>query len=479
MDETVFDPAPALVDTHAHLDDPRFEGEMEAVLARARAAGVVRVVTTGVDPETSRRAVGLARGYPFDVSAAVGVSPHDAGGYDDAVAAEIEELAAGPGVVAWGEIGLDYYHDRAPRELQRRVFLDQLKRARARGLPAIVHCREAHADLAGCLEEAGGFAGLDEPPFGVLHCFSGTPEDARRAVALGYTIGVGGVVTFTNARALRETVRSLPPESVVLETDAPYLAPHPHRGKRNEPAYVRLAAEKVAELWGMGLGELARVTTANARRLFRMPEPGGFGGALAYALGRNLYLNTTSRCTNDCTFCVRRRWLGLGGERLWLDREPGARDLIEAVGDPAPYDEVVFCGFGEPLLRADTVVETARWLKGRGARVRVNTNGTAHTARGETAAGLLEPLRGLVDEFSVSLNAADAETYAKICRPVSGEAAFDAVLDFIRTAVGLGFAVTASAVALPGMDLATVERLAAGLGARFRARKYKNDSGVS
>ncbi len=474
MDETAFEPTPALFDTHAHLDDPRFEGEAEAVLARARAAGVVRVVTTGVDAATSRRAVKLAREYPFDLSAAVGVSPHDAGTYDDTVGDELEEPAAEPGVVAWGEIGLDYYHDRAPRDVQRRVFVDQLKRARARGLPAVIHCREAHADLAGCLEEAQGYPGLDEPPYGVLHCFSGTAEDARRAVALGYMIGVGGVVTFANARALRETVGSLPPESVVLETDAPYLAPHPHRGKRNEPAYVRLVAEKVAELWGMEIGELARITTANARRLFRIPEPTGFGGAPAYALGRNLYLNPTSRCTNDCTFCVRRRRLGLGDERLWLDREPGAGDLIAAVGDPAPYDEVVFCGFGEPLLRAEVVAETARWLKGRGARVRVNTNGTAHLARGQTAAGLLETLRGLVDEFSVSLNAADAGTYAGICRPVFG-GAFDAVLDFTKTAKTLGFEVTASAVALPGLDLAPVERLAVGLGARFRARTYKND----
>lgn len=475
MDETTFEPTPALFDTHAHLDDPLFEGGVEAVLARARAAGVVRVVTTGVDVATSRRAVELAREHPFDVSAAVGVSPHDAGTYDDTVGAELEELAAGPGVVAWGEIGLDYYHDRAPRDVQRRVLLDQLKRARHRGLPAVIHCREAHADLAGCLEEARSHPGVDEPPFGVLHCFSGTADDARQALSLGYMLGIGGVATFTNARTHRDVVRSLPPTSVVLETDAPYLAPHPHRGKRNEPAYVRLVAEKVAELWGMEIGELARITTANARRLFRLPEPGGFGGAPAYALGRNLYLNPTSRCTNDCAFCVRRRRLGLGGNRLWLDREPSAADLIRAVGDPAPYDEVVFCGFGEPLLSAEVVAETARWLKERGARVRVNTNGAAHLARGETAAGLLEPLRGLVDEFSVSLNAADAETYTKICRPVFGEAAFDAVLDFIRTAAALGFAVTASAVALPGMDLAPVERLAAGLGAGFRARKYKND----
>jgi TatD DNase family protein len=473
VNETIFDPAPALVDTHAHLDDPRFGGKVEALLARARAAGVVRVVTIGVDRETSRRAVRLAREYPLDVSAAVGVSPHDAGTYDEAVAAELESLAAEPGVVAWGEIGLDHYHDRAPRDVQRRVFLDQLRRARARGLPVVVHCREAHADLAGCLEEEG-LPGPGEPPRGVLHCFSGTADDARRAVALGYMAGVGGVVTFENARALRETVRSLPSESVVLETDAPYLAPHPHRGKRNEPAYVRLASERVAELRGVGFREIARVTTANARRLFRLPEPEGFGAALAYPLGRNLYLNPTSRCTNDCAFCVRRRKLGLGGNRLWLDREPGAGDLIEAVGDPAPYDEVVFCGFGEPLLRAEVVAETARWLKERGARVRVNTNGTAHLARGETAAGLLEPLRGLVDEFSVSLNAADATGYEKISRPVFG-GAFEAVLDFTKTAVGLGFKVTASAVALPDADLAPVERLATGLGARFRARAYKND----
>ena len=468
-------PEPLLLDTHAHLDDPRFGGGVEAVLARARAAGVVRVVTIGVDLATSRRAVELARGFPTDLRAAVGMSPHDAADYDDAVAIELEGLSREPGVVAWGEIGLDYFHDRAPREAQRRVFRDQMRRARRLGLPAVIHCREAHADLSACLEEAGSYPGLDEPPFGVLHCFSGTADDARRAIGLGYLIGIGGSVTFTNARRLRETVLSLPLDAIVLETDAPYLAPHPHRGKPNEPALLRLTAEKTAELFGVDFGELARQTTANARRLFRWPETGGFGGALAYRLGRNLYLNPTSRCTNDCSFCVRRRRLGLGGQRLWLDREPKAGDLIAAAGDPTPYEEVVFCGFGEPLLSAEVVAETARWLKVRGARVRVNTNGTAHLELGGSAANLLAPLAGLVDELSVSLNAADAETYAQLCRPRAGEAAFDALLDFIRTAVGLGFTVTVSAVALPGLDIAPVERLAAELGAGFRARAYKND----
>jgi TatD DNase family protein len=474
MDEATFDPAPALVDTHAHLDDPRFEGRTEAVLARARVAGVVRVVTIGVDLASSRRAVELAREFPRDVSAAVGVMPHDADTYDDA-RGELEELAGEPGVVARGEMGLDYHRDRAPREVQRRAFLDQLERSRARGLPAVVHCREAHDDLLGCLEEAERFPGPGGPPFGVLHCFSGNGGQARRAVELGYAIGIGGVVTFANAQEFRELVRGLPLEALVLETDSPYLAPHPHRGKRNEPAYVRLVAEKLAELHGLEPGEVARVTTANARRLFRLEEPAGFGADLVYPLGRNLYLNLTSRCTNDCVFCVRRCRLGLGGRRLWLDREPSARDLIEAVGDPTPYDEVVFCGFGEPLLRPGVLSEVSGWLKGRGATIRVNTNGTAHLVFGVTAGEILRPLRGLVDEFSVSLNAADAAKYAEICRPVFGGDAFAAVRDFIRAAADLGFGVAATAVALPGLDPASIELLATGLGARFRMRAYKKD----
>ncbi len=474
MDKSTFDPTPALVDTHAHLDDARFEGRTEAVLARARAAGVHRVVTIGIELATSRRAVALAGEFPLDVSAAVGIMPHDAATYPE-VKKEIEELAGDPGVVAWGEIGLDYHHDRAPREVQRDVFLDQLALARGRGLPAVIHCREAHGDLLECLEEVKDLAGLKEPPYGVLHCFSGDGGEARRAIELGYLIGIGAVVTFQNARGFRELVRGLLLESLVLETDAPYLAPHPHRGKRNEPAYVRLVAERVAELHGTGLEESARITTANARRLFRLEEPTDFGAALVYPLGRNLYLNPTSRCTNDCTFCVRRHKLGLGGRRLWLDREPAAGDIIGAIGDPSPYNEIVFCGFGEPLLRPEVVVEVARRLKGQGARVRVNTNGTAHLARKVSAAALLRGLQGLVDELSVSLNAADTEEYGKLCRPGEGDAAFPAVLDFIRAAVALGFEVTCSAVALPGLDLAPIEDLAAELGAGFRTRAYRPD----
>ncbi len=467
-------PAPELVDTHTHLDDPRFEGRTEAVLARARAAGVHRVVTIGINLATSRRAVKLAGEYPLDVSAAVGIMPHDADTYQN-VKKEIEELSKEPGVVAWGEIGLDYHRDRAPREVQRDVFLDQLKRSRAVGLPAIIHCREAHADLLECLEEVKDLPGLKGPPYGVLHCFSGDEREARRAIELGYLIGIGGVVTFQNARSFRELVRGLPLESLVLETDSPYLAPHPHRGKRNEPAYVRLVAERVAELHGTGLEEAARITTATARRLFRLGEPEDFGAAVVYPLGRNLYLNPTSHCTNDCTFCVRRHKLGLGGWRLWLDREPAAGDIIGAIGDPSPYNEIVFCGFGEPLLRPEVVVEVACWLSERGARVRVNTNGTAHLARGVSAASLLQGLRGLVNELAVSLNAADAEEYGKLCRPGEGDAAFPAVLDFIRAAVALGFEVTCSAVALPGLDLAPIEDLAAELGAGFRKRTHRPD----
>jgi TatD DNase family protein len=251
-----------LFDTHAHLHFPEFDADRTAVLDRARHAGVRRMLTIGTEVPTSRAAIALAEHEP-DVWASAGVHPHDAGDADEAALEEIERLARGPRVVAVGEIGLDFFRDLSPREAQVRVFRRLLGVARRVRKPVIVHCRDAHAEVLAILadERVGEVSG-------VMHCFSGDVEIARRCLDLGLLISLAGPVTYPNARALPDVARYVPPDRLVVETDCPFLPPQGHRGKRNEPALITLTAARVAELRGEPLADLARRASDNARRLF-------------------------------------------------------------------------------------------------------------------------------------------------------------------------------------------------------------------
>lgn len=254
-----------LIDTHAHLDHEWFDQDRADVVRRAQEEGVGVIITIGADLPSSEAAVRLAETYP-GVYAAVGIHPHDAKTANEAAYARLKELAAHPKVVAIGEIGLDYYYDYSPRDVQRDVFIRQLALARETGLPFVVHNRDASDDVMAVLREYGqGMPGL-------LHSFAGSPAMAEECVAMGYYISVGGMMTFKNADAVREAVAVVPLERILLETDAPYLAPVPLRGRRNEPAYVRHVAEFLAKERGLTPQEVARVTTANARRFFRLDQ---------------------------------------------------------------------------------------------------------------------------------------------------------------------------------------------------------------
>jgi TatD DNase family protein len=260
-----------LVDTHAHLDFPQFDADRRAVIARARAAGVRAIVNVGTDLVSSRRAVQLAADHDM-IYAAVGMHPHDARKLDGAALAELRQLAQAPTVVAVGEIGLDYYRDLSPRAAQRRVFQAQLAWAAKLGKPVIVHDRDAHEEV---MELLGGWSdGLSDSRLagrlGVLHTFSGDVAMAERAVDLGFYVSVAGPVTYRNAGRLIEVVQQVPLDRLLVETDCPYLAPHPYRGRRNEPAYVRLVAEGVATARGISPEELEEATTANAQYLFQV-----------------------------------------------------------------------------------------------------------------------------------------------------------------------------------------------------------------
>lgn len=453
-----------IVDTHAHLTFPELRGELGTVLARARAAGVGAIITVGTDPADSRAAVELAESVE-GVWATVGVHPHDAAGLTEATLDDLADLARRPRVVAWGEIGLDFYRDRSPREEQRRWFREQVARARELGLPVVVHDREAHAETLEILKaEARGSLR------GVFHCFSGDVSFAQEVLTLGFHLSVPGTVTYPKNEELRRVVASVPAERLLLETDCPYLAPQPFRGKRNEPAYVVHAARAVAEVKGLTAADVARITTRGSRELFGVGEVEA--AKIAYPIRRSLYLNLTSRCTNRCAFCAKNRAAEVKGHDLTLEREPTVEEVlaaVEAEGGAAAWDEVVFCGFGEPLLRLDDVLALSRELRRRGARrLRVNTDGLASLVHGRDVPA---ELSGLVDAVSVSLNAPDSETYQRLCRP-GVEGAYRAVLAFLESAVGRIPEVVASAVAVPGLDLDACRRVAEKAGAVFRAREY-------
>ena len=253
-----------MIDSHAHLDFPQFDEDREQVIDRAREAGITTIINVGADLPSSRRSIELAERYPF-IYAAVGVHPHDADTLDEAGFGGVQAMARHPRVVAIGEIGLDYYRDLSPRDKQVEAFERQLTLAETLDLPFIVHDRDAHDDVMTILEgKAAGRGSLR----GVLHCFSGDVPMAHKAVELGLHISVGGPVTFRNARQLPDVVREVPLSKLLLETDCPYLAPHPHRGKRNEPAYVLLVAQTVAALKNVSVTEVQRITSRNVRELF-------------------------------------------------------------------------------------------------------------------------------------------------------------------------------------------------------------------
>jgi TatD DNase family protein len=257
-----------LIDTHAHLDHERFRGDLDEVIARSKAAGVWPVIQVGSDLTSSRLGLELVRRYD-GLLAAVGIHPHEAKTASEAALDELRTLARQPGVVAIGEIGLDYHYDFSPRDDQRRAFAAQIAIAKELGLPIVVHDREAHADTLAILKSEGASEGTTAAG-GVMHCFSGDWKIARAVLDMGFYISIGGTLTFPNAAALRDLVARLPLDRLLLETDCPYLTPVPHRGKRNEPAHVLFVARELARLKQLSVGDVAAATTHNAGVLFSL-----------------------------------------------------------------------------------------------------------------------------------------------------------------------------------------------------------------
>jgi TatD DNase family protein len=254
-----------LIDSHAHLDFPQFDEDRAAVIERAREAGVAALLAigTGPGPQKLDAALPLAEQYDW-VWATIGIHPHEAAQVTDEHLKTLEALSKHPRVIAWGEIGLDYHYDFSPREVQHAVFRHQLALARQEKLPVVIHCRDAWPDCLNILEQDWRSSGLG----GILHCFTGTAEEARQGIEMGFMVSFAGNVTYPRARNLRDVASAIPLDSLLIETDSPYLAPQQYRGRRNEPAYVAEVARTLGSVRNLPAGDVAALTAANFRKFF-------------------------------------------------------------------------------------------------------------------------------------------------------------------------------------------------------------------
>jgi TatD DNase family protein len=452
-----------LIDSHAHLEMKDFDKDRNRVIARAVEAGVRQIITVATTIPDGHKALDIAQKNE-SVFLSIGIHPHEAKDIREGDYAELRSLSKEKKVVAFGEIGLDFYRNHSPRQVQLARFRELLRLGKDLQLPIILHDRDAHEEILKILREEGNGRWR-----GVFHCFSGDVPLAKKVIQMGFFISIPGTVTFSKATTQQEVVRCIPLEKILLETDCPYLAPEPYRGKRNEPAFIRNTAEKVASLKSLSVEDVCRITSLNARALFGIGEEVP-KGKIVYPIRNSLYLNLTNRCSNLCTFCAKKASYVVKGHDLELSREPSAEELVQAVGDPQRYQEIVFCGFGEPLLRLETVKTVAAELKKKGARVRIDTDGQANLVYGRN---ILPELKGLVDAVSVSLNAESPEKYQRLCRSPFGEESFHGILDFIREAKKVIPEVVATIVEMPGVDVEACRRLAEEeLGVKFKRRAY-------
>jgi TatD DNase family protein len=451
-----------MIDTHAHLDFSQYDTDREQIIEECRRNGVQFIINIGVDLQTSKASIELAEKYDF-IYASVGYHPHDAKAMTDSIFEEIARLATHPKVVAIGEIGLDYYRDMSPRDIQKAAFIRQLQLAERLKKPVVLHIRQAMEPAFEILRRHPG-------NYGVLHAFPGNAKEAAEGVKMGYLIAFGGPITYPNSQG-PQVAASLSLSKIVTETDCPYLTPQQFRGKRNRPDYVRFVIDKLTELFPRySRDDIVRITSKNAARLFNLPVDDS--PELVYMIGKSLYLNLTSRCTNNCYFCPRNSGFHVAGHNLRLNREPQENDILTAVERYSGYNEIVFCGIGEPTLRADLMISLAAELKSKKLPIRLNTNGQGNLI---AKADLPSKMRGLIDFVSISLNAQDETTYVKICRPQFGAKVFPEILKFAKDCKEYGIGTILSVVDVPEIDIDACKKIADKMGIPLRIREYASD----
>lgn len=450
-----------LTDSHAHLYSSEFKEDIDAVLERARQAGVHRVIIPATDIATAKEVTALCDTYDM-IYGAAGIHPHDAAKAPDDYLKQIRELASHPKIVAIGEIGLDYFYDFSPKDIQQKIFREQLDLSLELGKPVIIHNRDSTEDMMQIIRSYAG-TGLKAQ----FHCFNAGLDEARELVRLHHYISFTGNITFKKMDDLRQIAAGVSPEHLLLETDSPYMTPVPFRGKRNEPMHTRLVAEKLAELHHLTTEDIARITEYNVFRFFGIGATPGV--SFTYKIGKALYINVTNRCNADCVFCTRESEPVISGYNLGMKKseEPPASEYIRQIGDPKQYSEIVFCGYGEPTIRWDVVKEVAKYVKTSGGKTRMNTNGHGSFINKRD---ITPEMQGLIDTVSVSLNSYNPAAYAELMKV--NQLLFNEMLSFITKAQDFVPEVVVSVVS--GMENeAESKKFSESLGrVKFRVREF-------
>ncbi|MCF8259941.1 MAG: YchF/TatD family DNA exonuclease [Melioribacteraceae bacterium] len=395
------------IDTHAHLFFDNFKDDLAEVLENAKQKGVDYILVPGTSIETSKQAIQLAEQFS-EVYASVGIHPHDTKDWSDDFIEELRELAKHEKVKAIGEIGLDYYYDFSPKKRQIKAFKAQIDLALEIGLPIIVHNRESNEDMMNIIRSYKN-SNLKAQ----FHCFAGTLNDARELISMRHFISFPGNITFKRADSLREIASGIELENLLIETDAPFMTPVPHRGKRNEPSYVTLVAEELAAIHKLTIEDVARTTSYNAYKLFGIGEKPKL--SKTYKIGESLYINVTNRCNADCVFCDRKGEAVVKGYNLKMKKseEPTADEYIREIGNPKDYKEVVFCGYGEPTIRWEVVKDVARFVKENGGKTRINSDGHGNYINKRD---ITPEFADIIDSVSISLNSVNPTQYGELMR---------------------------------------------------------------
>lgn len=411
-------------DTHAHLYWEDFSEPVSGLLDRARQAGVETIIVPGTTLETSEKVRTLVHDHA-GVYGAAGIHPTDVADVDEGrLSGDLQRLLDHPSMIAVGEIGLDYYWDVTFKEKQKRLLHQQIQLALKLNKPVILHNRQSDEDLLAIIRDYRG-SGLK----GIFHCFSGDETVLREALANpGFYISFAGNVTYKNS-PLRNLLPLIPINRILTETDAPFLAPVPFRGKRNEPAMMTATIDHMASVLGLTAGDINRNVGTSVHALFGIGQPAR--PAIAFTIGSRLYINLTNRCTANCIFCDRASDTILHGYETRLDHEPSVSDILAAIPDLAGLTEVVFAGPGEPFVRLNEVIELAGLFKEQGLPVRVVTNGHGFRLHGRDFLG---SLAGLVDRLSVILPTMTPNEYQGVMRLKEDGVSFTDLLDFARQA---------------------------------------------
>lgn len=451
---------PQFVDVHTHLELPEFDNDREEVIKRAFQSNLSFICTVGIEPKFWEIAKDISEKNE-KIYFAVGLHPHESKMYSEKIEIELLNYLRHEKCLMLGEIGLDFFKNYSPKEKQIEVFERQLDVAEKTKKDVIIHIRDAHGKAKEILKKRN--------LRGIIHCFSGSLEDAREYVKMGFYISIPGTITYKNAENLREVVKNIPLDNILTETDAPFLSPVPHRGKRNEPAFVIHVVELIAKLKGISVEDAARTIYINAMKAFNLPFE--YKTKYVYQIRNSLYLNITNKCTNKCVFCGKQKDFFVKGHYLKLEHEPTINEILQELpGDLSNYDEIVFCGYGEPTLRLDLIYKLSQEIKKRKAKkIRLNTDGLANIREKRN---VVPELSKYIDSVSISLNAGDEETYNRICNPTFQDA-FNSLIEFIKEAKKYINEVVVSAVAIPDLDISKIKSFAEKeLRVKFKERPY-------